>query len=390
MGKKGKRPAVQQEDLFDVTTEATTKPPKRSRIDQNESSSDDADGKKPANSSSSVEAPVEVEIDEQELNTCTAVELYEFAAEELQNSGGDSDRAAVAQKLLEAALEKFQAENEKGQQSVSFLHQYASCLVTVGSQMIVLELIQKGIELLESALKLNTDAASTPSNADILGAYALALADKARVTYMLDDDDVDDDDGDDKTADEDSATDKKVKDALAESQKQHQACLALLTKPEDKAEKMMGLSCALLEFSQDLDDDAEAQKDPLATATALAEAATALTPNSAPCTTQYGACLISKATAAKLIEDHDVEEQLLKQAVVQLNKSLVTEDTTELVEALQMMGNAQIRIAHMEEDDDAAEALIMQAVAHYTKANKLDPGNRKLAKMVEMMCETSS
>lgn len=85
-----------------------------------------------------------------------------------QTAGGDaSEDEAVAQKLLEIALERFEKEQAAGASTAEFLYHYASCLVTVGAHVLVVDMIEQAIALFKQA------ETAKPTAEDAKGANAI-------------------------------------------------------------------------------------------------------------------------------------------------------------------------------------------------------------------------
>eukprot|EP00041_Stephanoeca_diplocostata_P025405 m.662633 g.662633 ORF g.662633 m.662633 type:complete len:225 (+) comp22742_c1_seq7:945-1619(+) len=158
---------------------------------------------------------------------------------------------------------------------------------------------------------------STVTPADILGATALAFVEKARVAFIMGDDD--DEDDDDDSADgasggsKDTAGAKEDPEAivvasLTKASEYHGRCVSGIGATDEKCDKQLAFSRALLEFANsDFDEQNRAmQLRPLDMAVAASEAAMHLQPNDRPSKAQFGACLMCKADVLRDTGDDKV------------------------------------------------------------------------------------
>ena len=67
---------------------------------------------------------------------------------------------AVVQKLLEMALDKFEAEQKAGSGSVFFFYQHGMCLVELASIVDVEEFAQRAVEMFGTAFAFRADPAA--------------------------------------------------------------------------------------------------------------------------------------------------------------------------------------------------------------------------------------
>jgi hypothetical protein len=289
---------------------------------------------------------------------------------------------AVAQKLLEMATERFAAEREaaKGELPATTLYHYGQCLMTLANRVLVTDLINEALDIFTAAEKqlpdkTYTGPAERATAADVAAAVALAHVERARVNYVLSADEVDEE-----------VAESSLLAALSEASAMHTKCIALIDTPKDKAEELMLFSRALLNFAQsDLDDDALNLRANVLTMAATAAAdAIAADAESRGARAQHAACLVAQSACEGLREGPE-EIPLLERAVASLRGSIDKSDANAEAEQQQLLADALIRMGRVHPDDDKCDELITEGIACYRRALELQPENRKLRQLVQMI-----
>lgn len=291
-------------------------------------------------------------------------------------------KQAVAQKLLEMAVERFVTEREaaKGELAATTLYHYGQCLTTLANCVLVSELVTQALEVFaEAEKKLPDDGYTGPAErataADVAAAVALAHVERARVHYVLSADDEDED-----------AASSRLLAALAEASALHTKCLSLIHTPADKAEELLSFSRALLNFAQsDIDDDAlDIRTKVLELAVTAASNALTTDAESRGARAQHAACLVAQSVCEGMRESAN-EIPLLERAVASLRGSIDKSDTSAEAEQQQLLADALIRMGRVHPDDDKCDELISEGIACYRRALELQPDNRKLRQLVQMI-----
>jgi len=375
MGNKGKRPAEAGVAAGAAASEMPS-PAKKARAKA-------ADDQEVPTEWRAAGDGVEVTIDEKDLPEA-APELF-LLASELAEDPETGDDAAVSQKLLETAVDRFRAAQAKGCVSPSYLYYFGQCLVTLASQVLVADLVTEALDILTKAVdaigaaagkkpSAELGAAPPASKSDVLAALAQAYVEKARVDFVLTADELDDDEAN-----------AKLLGTLAEATAHHTAALGATDGAAEQLERLLAFSRALLHLAQGaLDDVAESQSAVIEMAIGVAKEGLALDPKARAALAQQAACLVAQAKCDGA-QDGDAEVPLLEQAVVALKSSLGSDDSDEEADVLQMLAQAQIQLGQIHPDDDKAETLFGEGVECYKKAATLQPHNRKLKQLVLMI-----
>lgn len=213
-------------------------------------------------------------------------------------------------------------------------------------------------------------AAPVASTTDIVAAMAQAYVEKARVDYILTADDDDDD-----------SVNAKVLATLAEARKHMDRCIVATDTLVGKADREVSLSRALLNLAQsDLDEEPEVHGPVLDMAIDAAAKALEYDAQNRSAAVQQAACLVAKAKC-----EGEPQMELLDRAVKVLRGSLGSSDANDEAEKLQLLAQALIQYGRIHPEDDKAEELIGEGVECYRKAATLQPENRKLKQLVEMI-----
>jgi len=326
-------------------------------------------------------AQVEVDLGKEDMN---ASETLELALETASQPG--EDQKNITQKLLEMALEKFEAEQKAGSHSVFFYYQHGMCLLELASLVDVAEFATRAVEVFGTAFSFRADpgdnddaggaaAAGEPKEpiikkCDVAEATAQAWLELARLTATA---------GGGAGEGPDSA--KHFGEAL----QSHQKSLELAEDPGAKLAKLLSFSKMAQKHAEGIRSAKgadELQVSALQCAVEQAAQAAALATDTKPSRQQLGACLIG---LGKLAETEDEMEATWKRAVVELRAAAGSKNTEEDSANKQLLGNVLIQLGQMVEDDTEAEKCIGEACALFKQASALEPDNAKLKIMVEMM-----
>lgn len=250
-------------------------------------------------------------------------------------------------------------------------------------QVLVVDFIDEALQLFQNATKvpktgksskqpevMSLGAAPEASDVDVLAAIAQTSIEKARIEYVLSADDGDDE-----------ASSAKLKATLALASKHSEKCVSVIADSVDKVERLLSFSRALLNLAQgNVDDDLGTQAWVLDLAIDLATKALQNEPSSRPAKAQHAACLVAKADS----DDSD-DTTLLEQAAETLRESLGSDNPVEEAEQLQLLAQALIKLGQIHTDDEVAEKMIGEGIESYRKAALLQPDNKKLNQLVQMI-----
>jgi hypothetical protein len=250
----------------------------------------------------------------------------------------------------------------------------------------VIDLITQALKLFEEASVATASKkqaaaigqATPASQADVAAGRAQAYVEKARLEYVLNADDADD---------------ETLRDQLLNTLNQAKDLIALLDEPSEKVGRWLSFSRALLNLAQgDVDDELGTQGAVLDIAISMAAQALVVDPAARAASVQHAACLVAKAECEGETEDEEstATTTLLEQAVATLRNSLGSDKADEEAEHLQLLAQALIKLGQIHPDDEKAEALIGEGVESYRKAATLQPENRKLKQLVQMIEQQTS